>query len=48
MNDGEGGMKKVGVTGMNDKRQITVVLSITKAGHYLITTTTDLYKENTQ
>ena len=29
------GMKKVDITGMNDKRQITVVLSITKTGYYL-------------
>ena len=28
-------MKKVDITGMNDKRQITVVLSVTKTGHYL-------------
>ena len=29
------GTKKVDITGMNDKRQITVVLSVTKTGHYL-------------
>jgi len=29
------GMKKVDVTGINDKRQITVVLGVTKTGHYL-------------
>ena len=34
-------MKKVGIKGMNDKRQITVVLSFTKAV-VLFTITTDL------
>ena len=29
------GSKKVEITGINDKRQITVVLTITKTGHYL-------------
>ena len=29
------GTKKVDITGMNDKRQITVVLSVTKTGLYL-------------
>ena len=29
------GSKKVEITGINDKSQITVVLSVTKAGHYL-------------
>ena len=29
------GSKKVEITGINDKRQITVVLAITKTGHYL-------------
>lgn len=35
MDDGEGGYENMDITGMNDKRQITVVFSITKAGNYL-------------
>jgi len=35
MDNGEGGDKKVNIIEINNKQQITVVLSVTKTGHYL-------------